>query len=64
MRHGFIISAMYVIRLHQTLTPKLDPEKQFAMLLEHIESIRTKVIWEKSSIIVFVEHNLGFEVRI
>jgi hypothetical protein len=41
-----------------------DPEKQFAMLIGHIQGIRSNVVWEKSSIIVFVEHNLGFEVSV
>jgi hypothetical protein len=39
-----------------------DPEKQFSLLLRHVEVIRTKVQWMRSKITVYVEHNLGFEV--
>jgi hypothetical protein len=39
-----------------------DPERQFSLLLRHIEMIRSKVQWMRSRITVYVEHNLGFEV--
>jgi hypothetical protein len=40
-----------------------DPEKQFLMLMDHIHKMRSKVMWAKSNITVFVEHNLGFEAE-
>lgn len=42
--------------------PSTDPERQFALLLRHMEAIRSKVHWMRSSITIYVEHNLGFEV--
>jgi hypothetical protein len=33
------------------------------MLLDHIHKIHSKVLWGKSQITVFVEHNLGFEAE-
>lgn len=40
-----------------------DPEKQFHMLKEHITQIRRNLVWRESDIVVFVEHNLGFEAE-
>lgn len=40
-----------------------DPEKQFMLLVDHISGIRDRVIWERSPIQVYVEHNLGFEAE-
>jgi hypothetical protein len=33
------------------------------MLIDHIKKIRDKVVWERSPIVVYVEHNLGFEAE-
>jgi hypothetical protein len=44
-------------------THKTDPERQFSLLLRHIEALRSKVQWMRSRITVYVEHNLGFEVH-
>lgn len=41
----------------------LDPEKQFLLLINHIKAIHDRVIWNNSKIMVFVEHNLGFEAE-
>jgi hypothetical protein len=40
-----------------------DPEKQFMMLIAHIDKIRDHVKWQNSKITVYVEHNLGFEAE-
>ena len=41
-----------------------DPEKQFLLLINHVNMIRKKVHWISSMVHVFVEHNLGFEVLV
>jgi hypothetical protein len=33
------------------------------MLLDHIHKIRSSIMWAKSNITIFVEHNLGFEAE-
>ena len=32
-------------------------------MIQHINAIREKVQWSRSSILVYVEHNLGFEAE-
>jgi hypothetical protein len=51
-------ACMHILTAHST-----DPEKQFSLLMAHIQTIRTKVQWMRSRITIYVEHNLGFEVR-
>ncbi len=46
-----------------TLIKLADPEKQFSLLLRHIEMLRSRVQWMRSRMTVYVEHNLGFEVN-
>lgn len=41
-----------------------DPEKQFLLLISHLDRIRSVGIWARSPVRIFVEHNLGFEVSI
>jgi hypothetical protein len=33
------------------------------MLLDHIHNLRNNLMWAQSNILVFVEHNLGFEAE-
>lgn len=33
------------------------------LLVDHIAKIRDRVVWERSHIQVYVEHNLGFEAE-
>lgn len=40
-----------------------DPERQFLLLISHIQRIRDKVFWARSPIEIFVEYNLGFEAE-
>ena len=40
-----------------------DPEKQFMMLVDHIQRLRSHLVFRNSDITIFVEHNLGFEAE-
>lgn len=38
-----------------------DPDKQFMLLVSHIQKIRSCLQWANSPLLVFVESNLGYE---
>ena len=43
--------------------PLPDPGAQFALVAEHIGRIRSNVLFAASSVIIYVERNLGFEAE-